>query len=887
MSRTARARLEHFGSWWVLLTAACSAAGAGLFLLTQLSGLQDASPTVADAASLRPSILHVAGAADEAAATGDERVLEEALEDLESRRAALTLPVAELLGVPQARASLDALDASLDELATAARAYAAGEAGAGAGGDAFAAAASEIDLLIEQLAAESSASTGAVRSRAFTAVVVLTFAAALAVAAFGYARHRILTLRRRELALAQRPDELTSDLPVMLYQAEPNGELVVVSGSTSMLLGRTRGELTGRALSECTTDPPTFAERIAPGDVGATMRDVASFEAEWRHADGSLRLLHTMARAIRDDDGRLIAIRGLVRDLSEQQAAERALRESEERFRTVLETAQNGMMIVNAEGEIELSNGALCDLLGYGPDELRKRSVSDIVDPNSERGVVELIAAPIWSGEPRSRRQERFVRRDGQVLDVDLSISPFRERGRVVGVLVEARDITESKRAEETIQRLAYVDELTGLPNRSAFSRELARALDEAREREATLAVMLFDLDQFKLINDTLGHHAGDQVLRAVAERLQQRLPSRHTLARLGGDEFMLLADVGHIAAAESLAGEVLDALSKPFPYEGQELHVAASIGVSVFPRDGSDAETLVRRADSAMYQAKSHGRNTYQTYSQAMELAAHGRFNLHSGIRRALAEGEFVLHYQPLIDAREGRIVGAEALVRWQHPERGLVYPDEFIPILEDTGLIVPVGEWVIREACSDAKRWADADLEGSLVSVNLSARQVLQPDLVPLMERVLAESGLSPDRLSLELTETAVLQNMDAAVRVLSDLRGLGIEAVLDDFGTGHSSLSHLRQLPVRGVKIDRSFVSDVPRSDEARTIVSGVVALGHALNLTIAAEGVETEPQSRFLRSLDCDVLQGFLFGRPQPAEEFEGLLNDQAAAGGQAA
>ena len=326
-----------------------------------------------------------------------------------------------------------------------------------------------------------------------------------------------------------------------------------------------------------------------------------------------------------------------MRDLSEQQAAERALRESEERFRTVLETAQNRIMVVNPEGTIELTNGALRELLGYNAEELHGKFVRDLIHLGASDRIVELLAAPLWSGEPRSRRQERFVRKDSSVLDVDLSVSPFRERGRVVGVLVDVRDITESKRAEETIQRLAYVDELTGLPNRSAFNRELAGALDDARARGATLAVMLFDLDQFKLINDTLGHHAGDRVLRAVAERLQQRLPGRHTLARFGGDEFMLLAEVSRPEAAGAVADEILATLAAPFAHEGQELHVATSIGVSVFPADGSDGETLIRRADSAMYQAKSQGRNNYQSYSQAMELAAHGRFNLHSGVLRAL----------------------------------------------------------------------------------------------------------------------------------------------------------------------------------------------------------------------------------------------------------
>ena len=410
---------------------------------------------------------------------------------------------------------------------------------------------------------------------------------------------------------------------------------------------------------------------------------------------------------------------------------------------------------------------------------------------------------------------------------------------------------------------------------------------DLSEQHAAQRAVLLFDLDQFKLINDSLGYHAGDRLLRAVAERLQARLPQRYTLARLGGDEFMLLAEVEHADAASEVARNVLDALRQPFTYEGQELDVAASVGVSVFPADGTDGETLISRADSAMYQAKALGRNTYASYSQSMERDTQGRLNMHSRVRRALSEDEFVLHYQPLIDARDGRIVGSEALVRWNHPERGLLSPNDFIPILEDSGLIIPVGEWVLREACGQRLRWKEQGLAGANVSVDLSGRQMLQGDLLPVVERTLAEIRLAPEMLTFEITENVAMENMDVAIRVLANLREMGIDTTLDDFGTGHSSLSHLKELPVVGVKIDRSYVSDVTDDEGARTIVTGVVALRHALRLKVAAEGVETESQSHFLRSLDCDLLQGFLFSRPLPASDFEELLRGQSERAGQAA
>ena len=887
MSEFVRARLERRASWWLWGAALVIALTAGAYPYGALSGLDDASPTVAQTAQLRAEILRVAGAADQAALSGDADVLEDAIAAIEEQRQSLAAPVAELLGADDARAALARLDAALAELSTAARAYASGSAEAGAGSEAFSDAATEVDSLVTRLAAVSTANTGELRDRATAGIALLTLGTVLAIVGCWYSRGQLSRSRRRERALAQQPDELTNDLPVMLYQAEPDGRLLVVSGSSSMLLGRTRGELAGRPLLDFTTELPAFKQQVPPSEIGSALHDVVSVESEWRHADGSLRSLHTVARAVRDAEGRLTAMRCIVRDLSEQHAAQRALRESEERFRTVLETAQNGIMVVSGEGVIELTNSALREMLGYSAEELLRRPVRDLMYEADSDHVLNLVARPIWSDEPRTRRQDRFVCGDGAVLDVDLSLSSFREQDRVTGVLIEVRDITESKRAEETIQRLAYFDELTGLPNRAAFNRELGRSLEVARQNRGLLAVLLFDLDQFKLINDSLGHHAGDRLLRAVAERLQARLPQRYTLARLGGDEFMLLAAVDHADAAPEVARNVLDALEQPFTYEGQELDVAASVGVTVFPADGTDAETLIRRADSAMYQAKALGRNTYASYSQSMEQDTQGRLNMHSRVRRALSEDQFVLHYQPLIDARDGRIVGSEALVRWNHPERGLVAPNDFIPILEDTGLIIPVGEWVLREACGQSLRWQEQGLAGANVSVNLSGRQVLQGDLLQMVERTLADSRLAPGMLTLEITENVAMENMEVAIRVLTNLRELGIDTTLDDFGTGHSSLSHLKELPVVGVKIDRSFVSDVTEDEGARTIVTGVVALGHALRLNVAAEGVETESQSHFLRSLDCDLLQGFLFSRPLPASDFEELLRGQSERAGRAA
>ena len=427
----------------------------------------------------------------------------------------------------------------------------------------------------------------------------------------------------------------------------------------------------------------------------------------------------------------------------------------------------------------------------------------------------------------------------------------------------------------QTQSRLAYMaefDALTGLPNRNLLQDRLAQAVAQVHRRAEHGAVLFIDLDRFKLINDTLGHHLGDALLVEVGERLKRCVRGGDTVGRVSGDEFgVVLSGVARIDDAAIVAQKILGALAEPFDLEGNEAYVTASIGISVFPADGEDAEMLLKNADLAMYRAKEMTRNAYCFFTAEMNRRSVAKLQLNTDLRRAIERGEFVLHYQPKVELREGRLLGAESLLRWNHPSRGMVQPDEFIPALEDSGLILPVGEWALREACAQLRRWQAMGVSTLPVSVNLSAKQFHRPDLDALVRRVLADEGVAPELIELEITESCLMSNPEEAVRLLAGLRDAGLMISVDDFGTGYSSLSYLTRLPLTALKIDHSFVRDAAVSREAASIVRAVIDMAHNLEFTVIAEGVETHDQVAFLRRHGCDVGQGYLFGRPVPAEQ----------------
>jgi diguanylate cyclase (GGDEF)-like protein len=445
-------------------------------------------------------------------------------------------------------------------------------------------------------------------------------------------------------------------------------------------------------------------------------------------------------------------------------------------------------------------------------------------------------------------------------------------------VFGSVQDVTDRHRADERIRRLAHYDDLTGLANRTLFTHHLTHALARAERYSKHLAVLFIDLDRFKIINDTLGHDTGDIVLKAIARRLSESMRAADLVARLGGDEFVVVAEeLDNPEAVAEVAAKLLAVIDQPVMYQGQELALTASIGIAVSPEDGRDLQTLLKHADIAMYRAKEQGKNRHAFYSSCINTSNVDRLSLESRLKKAVLEqNQFVLHYQPKVSIQDGRITGAEALVRWMSPDRGLVPPNEFIPLAEETGLISAIGDWVFETACHQAAAWARKGLPPIRIAVNLSARQFYGQGFVDGVRQVLESSGVRPGAIELELTESVMMQNVQYVADLLMELKLLGLHIAVDDFGTGYSSLSYLKRLPLDALKVDRSFVRDVPRDPDDVAITTAVIALAHSLRLKVVAEGVETEAQLGFLRELQCDEIQGFLFSKPVPAAEFEDLL-----------
>lgn len=444
----------------------------------------------------------------------------------------------------------------------------------------------------------------------------------------------------------------------------------------------------------------------------------------------------------------------------------------------------------------------------------------------------------------------------------------------------QAHHLTERKRAEETIRYLAYHDALTGLPNRTLFNDRLNLALEQAHRSREKLAVLFLDLDRFKLVNDTLGHAMGDRLLKEVAKRLISCLPKGNTVARLGGDEFtIILPKVTRLKDVVKSSKKILEGLKPSFNLEGQEAYITTSLGVSLYPSDGEDSETLLKNADTAMYKAKERGRNNYQFYTPAMNAKALKQLTLENRLHRAIEQEEFVVYYQPQVELRNGEIIGVEALTRWQHPELGLLPPSDFIPLAEETGLIIPLGEWVLRKACTQNKIWQDGGLGPLRVAVNLSVRQFQQSDLVETVAAILKETGIEPQWLELEITESMAMQDLDFTIKILAELRKMGIQISIDDFGSGYSFLNSLKKLPIHALKIDQSFISELTIDSQDAAIANAVIVLAHSLGLEVTAEGVETQEQLSFLKEQRCDKMQGYLFSRPIAADSLEKLLKGE--------
>lgn len=617
--------------------------------------------------------------------------------------------------------------------------------------------------------------------------------------------------------------------------------------------------------------PEVFAELAGRGEV----EEVGSPSVDWlgvplKRGDEAYGALVVQSytdqvRFTADDKDILTFVSQHISAALDRKRADAALTESEARFRTLAETAPCAIFIYQGD-RFRYVNPAAASITGYGREDFQGLVFWELVHPDFRDVVRERGLARQRGADVPSRYEFKIVRRDGEERWLDFSAGSVEFGGRPAALGI-AFDVTERKRAEEQIKSLAYHDVLTGLPNRLLFTDRLNVAVAQAHRLSQRLGILFLDLDRFKVINDSLGHGLGDRLLQAVAERLESGVREGDTVARLGGDEFiLLLPGIGRADDVAKVAEKVLDSLRLPFRIEGRDLFVTASIGISLYPEDGTDAETLVKNADTAMYRAKEQGRDNFQLYTHAMNERAVERLSLESSLRRALAHDELVLHYQPLLDLATGRVHGVEALLRWAHSEKGLVPPGEFLQLAEVTSLMGPIGRWTLRTACAQAKAWQSAGQLNLSVAVNLSARQFQQADLVDEVKRALEETGLAPRFLDLEITETHAMQNADATILTLRELKALGVRISIDDFGIGYSSLSYLKRLPIDTLKIDQSFVRDITTDPDDAAIATAIIALAHTLKLQVVAEGVETQEQLSFLAARHCDRMQGYLFSRP---------------------
>ncbi|MGQ0656826.1 MAG: EAL domain-containing protein [Chromatiales bacterium] len=685
---------------------------------------------------------------------------------------------------------------------------------------------------------------------------------------------RALLEKQATLAAAVRIAHLGTWEKDLLDLHEPSTNPLRWSDETCRIFGFKPGEIEVSSADFFRAVHPEDRQRVREADARA-VREANHYTHSYRivRPDGSIRHIHEQAEIIRDErTGRPLKIMGTARDVTELRRVEEQMRLAAQ----VFESSHEAILITDARRNVISVNRAFTAVTGYTAEEVIGRDACSLGADPDQGSVCDEIwmtasAAGHWEGELRARRKS------GESYPQWLSITATHdETGRTENYIWVADDITERKAAQERIHYLAHYDALTDLPNRTLLRDRLSQALSAASRVHGSVAVLFLDLDRFKTINDSLGHHIGDRLLQGVAARLRGCVREMDTVARLGGDEFVLVLPGSAEEGAAHVAGKVLVAVSQPYQVGYQPLTVTPSIGISVYPQDGHDIDTLIRNADAALYHAKDLGRNNYQFFAHPLNAAAHERMSLENGLRLALDRQEFLLHYQPQIDSRSGRIAGIEALVRWQHPEWGLVSPSRVISVAEDTGLIIPLGRWILEEACRQNRAWQAAGAAAVPVAVNLSALQFRQRDFKDTVRQTLQVTNLEARYLELELTESIIMQDARTTIEDLNELTHLGVQISVDDFGTGYSSLSYLKRFPIDKLKIDQSFVRDVTTNRDDAAIVRALVTLAHSLGVAVIAEGVETREQHEFLAKEGCDQVQGYYFARPVTAEELTPLL-----------
>jgi diguanylate cyclase (GGDEF)-like protein/PAS domain S-box-containing protein len=674
--------------------------------------------------------------------------------------------------------------------------------------------------------------------------------------------------------------------PDAMVVVDWDGQIVLLNLQAEKQFGYRRDELLGQKVTNII--PVGFAERLIADDLRSAEDALAQqigtgTELVALRKDGSEFPIELMLSPLDSAEG--ILVTAAIRDISVRKAAETHLAQMESRYRGLLEAAPDAMVVVDQYGEIVLLNLQAEKQFGYRRDELLGQKVTNIIPvgfaerliADSTRTAAEALAQQIGTGI-----ELVALRKDGSEFPIELMLSPL---DSTEGILVTAaiRNISTRKKAELAAWTMAQQmlhssehDFLTGLPNRMLLNDRLGQAIAVAPRHMNKVAVLFLDLDGFKHINDSLGHPTGDKLLQSIAKRLVDCVRGSDTVSRQGGDEFVvLLSEVEYPEDAAIAARRMLQAVAEAHTVDQHDLHVSASIGVSVYPDDGLDAETLIKNADTAMYQSKEGGRQNFRFFKPAMNVRAVERQSIEEGLRRAVEREEFSLYYQPKVDVRTGAITGAEALIRWTHPTRGLIPPAQFIPIAEDCGLILPIGAWVLREACRQARAWVDASLPLATIAVNVSAMEFRAESFLDGVISVLSDTGLDPTCLELELTESVLMKHAESAVHILQALRERGIKVAIDDFGTGYSSLSYLRKFPVDALKVDQSFIRQIGSDDDA-TLVTVMIGMARSLRLRIVAEGVEKLEELEFLRAHQCDEAQGYYFSPPVTAHRFAILL-----------
>ncbi|KGK86373.1 diguanylate cyclase [Desulfosporosinus sp. HMP52] len=681
---------------------------------------------------------------------------------------------------------------------------------------------------------------------------------------------------KKDRANLERYRLLADEVPDIIIFISPDGQIIDANEAAVKRYGYTREELTNMPVHKLRVPEdqitvPFFLKNAPKG---------MQFELKHVCKDGSVFPIDISAKGA-TINGKPIIV-SMIRDISIRKKIEAEVWLAKERAQVTLESIGDAVITTDVKAKIEYINPIAETLTGWSNKAavgLPLETVFHIVHEETGEEVESPIIRCLQEGHVVNIADHTaLINKDGFAVSIEDSAAPIRDRDdKIIGAVLVFRDVSYKWNHMKELAHQAQHDALTGLPNRLLFNEYLKNALARARRKNGKLAVMFLDLDRFKLINDTMGHNMGDLLLKSVAERLRQTLREGDTVARQGGDEFLiLLSEIQDEIEAALVSERILGLFSKPIILEDNEIYISTSIGISLYPNDGSDMEGLVKQADTAMYAAKEKGRNNCQFFTQGLNIKANQRLSTENSLRKALVREEFVLHYQPQVDLDTGLIVGLEALIRWDSVELGMVSPAAFIPIAEETGLIIPIGEWVLRTACAQNKHWQEQGFSPLRIAVNISARQFKEPNFVNLVKNILNETKLDPQWLELEITESIAMEKGQTSLEMLSSFKELGVRISIDDFGTGFSSLNYLSRMPIDTLKIDQTFIRDITTGDNGKEVVTAIIQLAKNLQLKVIAEGVETDNQFSFLKDKLCDEMQGFLFSKAVSSQEAEKMF-----------